>query len=249
MKNADLALYRTKADGRQGYSFFKPEMNDHIQVRRSWRSTCARPSTRRSWRCYYQPIVCLETQRVTGFEALMRWNHPKRGAVPPAEFIALAEEIGLISELGEWALRQGLHAGGALVGAGQGRDQPLAAADQARADRGGAAGARRLRPAARAAGARDHRIGAAAGQPEHARHAAPAAPARRAHRHGRFRHRLLLAQLSAQLPLRQDQDRPGVHRRHRTAATSRGRSSRPSSGSASASAWRRWPKASRTSSS
>ena len=106
MKNADLALYRAKADGRQGYSFFEPHMNDHIQVRRRMEIDLRKAFDNEELALFYQPIICLETQRVTGFEALMRWTHPKRGAVPPAEFIALAEEIGLISELGEWALRR-----------------------------------------------------------------------------------------------------------------------------------------------
>ena len=106
MKNADLALYRAKADGRQGYSFFEPQMNDHSQVRRRMELDLRKAFDNEELALFYQPIICLETQRVTGFEALMRWVHPKRGEVPRAEFIALAEEIGLISELGEWALRR-----------------------------------------------------------------------------------------------------------------------------------------------
>jgi diguanylate cyclase (GGDEF)-like protein len=106
MKNADLALYRAKADGRQGYSFFEPHMNDRSQVRRRMELDLRKAFDNEELALFYQPIICLETQRVTGFEALMRWTHPKRGAVPPVEFIALAEEIGLISELGAWALRR-----------------------------------------------------------------------------------------------------------------------------------------------
>jgi len=106
MKNADLALYRAKADGRQCYSFFKPEMNDHIQIRRRMEIDLRKAFDEEQLQLHYQPILSLDEQKVTGFEALMRWNHPKRGAVPPTEFISLAEEIGLIGELGEWALRQ-----------------------------------------------------------------------------------------------------------------------------------------------
>jgi diguanylate cyclase (GGDEF)-like protein len=106
MKNADLALYRAKADGRHGYSFFKPEMNDRIQVRRKMEIELRKAFDEEQLELYYQPILSLDSQRVTGFEALLRWTHPKRGAVPPEEFIELAEEIGLIGELGEWALRQ-----------------------------------------------------------------------------------------------------------------------------------------------
>ena len=106
MKNADLALYRAKADGRQGYSFFEPHMNDRIQVRRRMEIDLRQAFDNEELALFYQPLICLETQRVTGFETLMRWVHPKRGEVPRAELIALAEEIGLISELGEWALRR-----------------------------------------------------------------------------------------------------------------------------------------------
>jgi len=106
MKNADLALYRAKADGRQGYSFFEPHMNDRIQVRRRMEIDLRQAFDNEELALVYQPIICLQTQRVTGFETLMRWVHPKRGEVPRAELIALAEEIGLISELGEWALRR-----------------------------------------------------------------------------------------------------------------------------------------------
>ena len=105
MKNADLALYRAKADGRRAYSFFKPEMNDRIQVRRKMELDLRTAFDREQLALFYQPIISLSTHKVTGFEALMRWSHPTRGMVPPAEFIPLAEEIGLISELGERALQ------------------------------------------------------------------------------------------------------------------------------------------------
>jgi diguanylate cyclase (GGDEF)-like protein len=106
MKNADLALYRAKADGRNGYSFFKAEMNDRIQVRRTLEIDLRKAFEKEELALFYQPLVCLESHKVAGFEALMRWTHPKRGPIPPTEFIALAEEIGLIGQMGEWALRQ-----------------------------------------------------------------------------------------------------------------------------------------------
>ena len=106
IKNADLALYRTKADGRNGYSFFKPEMNAHIQVRRKLETDLREALEKEELALFYQPLVCLETRKVTGFEGLMRWTHPERGTIQPADFIALAEEAGLVSELGEWALRR-----------------------------------------------------------------------------------------------------------------------------------------------
>ena len=249
MKNADLALYRAKADGRQGYSFFEPQMNEHSQVRRRMELDLRKAFDNEELALFYQPIICLETQRVTGFEALMRWTHPKRGAVPPAEFIALAEEIGLISELGEWALRR------ACTQAARWSAPVKVAINlsplQIKRDL-----IEVVLQALAASGLPPERLELEITesvllqdrQNTHG-HAAPAAPARGAHRHGRFRHRLLLAELSAQLPLRQDQDRPGVHRRHRPQRRVAGdrryhRQARPVPGHG-----RRWPKASRTSSS
>jgi diguanylate cyclase (GGDEF)-like protein len=106
MGNADLALYRTKANGRNGYSFFKPEMNEHLQVRRSLEADLKRALEEESLGLCYQPIICLERGKVAGLEALLRWTHPRRGTVAPAEFITLAEESGLMAEVGEWALRR-----------------------------------------------------------------------------------------------------------------------------------------------
>jgi diguanylate cyclase (GGDEF)-like protein len=106
MKSADLALYRTKSQGRRGYSFFKPEMNDKIQVRRTFETDLRRALEREDLDLFYQPVICLETQKVAGLEALLRWTHPTRGVVPPAEIVDVAEEIGLIAELGAWALQR-----------------------------------------------------------------------------------------------------------------------------------------------
>jgi diguanylate cyclase (GGDEF)-like protein len=106
MKNADLALYRTKSQGRNGYSFFETEMNDQIQVRRTLEVDLRKAIDQEELELYYQPIISLETQAITGFEALLRWQHPGRGLIPPSEFIALAEEIGLISEIGAWTLQE-----------------------------------------------------------------------------------------------------------------------------------------------
>jgi predicted signal transduction protein with EAL and GGDEF domain len=109
MSNADLALYRVKSEGRRGFSFFKAEMNDRIQLRKSLEVDLRKAFDKEELTLLYQPLVCLETQKVTGFETLMRWTHPRHGTMPPGEFIGIAEEIGLIAQLGEWALRHACH--------------------------------------------------------------------------------------------------------------------------------------------
>lgn len=106
LKNADLALYRAKGAGRRGYAFFEAQMHEEIQSRRSLELDLRRALGQDELELAYQPIVCLKTQRVTGFEALLRWHHPERGLVPTDQFIALAEEVGLISEIGAWALER-----------------------------------------------------------------------------------------------------------------------------------------------
>jgi diguanylate cyclase (GGDEF)-like protein len=104
LKNADLALYRAKADGRGTWRFFEPEMDAHIQARRLLELDLRAAMEAEQFEVHYQPILDLRTRRLTGFEALVRWRHPVRGLVSPAEFIPLAEEIGLIGRLGEWVL-------------------------------------------------------------------------------------------------------------------------------------------------
>ena len=106
LKNADHALYRAKADGRGTWRFFEPEMNAHMQARRLMELDLRRALSAEQFELHYQPLVDLGTLRVTGFEALLRWRHPERGLVSPAEFIPLAEEIGLIGPIGEWVLRR-----------------------------------------------------------------------------------------------------------------------------------------------
>jgi diguanylate cyclase (GGDEF)-like protein len=106
LKNADMALYGAKADGRGTYRFFEPEMDARMKVRRELEMDLRKALVNTEFELHYQPLVNLETNAITGFEALLRWNHPVRGLVSPGEFIPIAEETGIIVPLGEWVLRR-----------------------------------------------------------------------------------------------------------------------------------------------
>jgi diguanylate cyclase (GGDEF)-like protein len=106
MRNADLALYQAKEDGRGAFRFFQPEMDAQMQERRSMEVDMRKALAANQFELHYQPIVNLATNEISAFEALLRWRHPERGLIPPGTFIPLAEEIGFILPLGEWAMRQ-----------------------------------------------------------------------------------------------------------------------------------------------
>jgi len=106
LQNADMALYRAKMDGRGRWRFFEPAMDANVQSRRALEIDLREAMEKDEFALFYQPIYDLRTDRISGFEALLRWQHPKRGAVPPDQFIPLAEEIGLITPLGEWVLNR-----------------------------------------------------------------------------------------------------------------------------------------------
>jgi diguanylate cyclase (GGDEF)-like protein len=105
LKNADLAMYRAKADGRGSYCFFEAEMDARIQARRALEVELRNALNDGQLQLYYQPVVDAASGKVKCFEALLRWFHPRLGAVPPSDFVPLAEESGLIGPLGQWVLR------------------------------------------------------------------------------------------------------------------------------------------------
>ena len=106
MRHADLALYRAKAEGRNRFKLFEAAMEEQVQSRRQLALDLQEALADDQLQVYYQPIVDSQSLEVRTMEALLRWPHPKRGMVPPPEFIALAEEAGLIHRLGEWVLRR-----------------------------------------------------------------------------------------------------------------------------------------------
>jgi diguanylate cyclase (GGDEF)-like protein/PAS domain S-box-containing protein len=106
VKNADLAMYDAKLGGRRTFRFFTAEMGARMQARRALELDLRQAIAARAFDVYYQPLVDLTSNTVTGCEALLRWNHCERGFVSPAEFIPLAEETGLIIELGDWVLER-----------------------------------------------------------------------------------------------------------------------------------------------
>ncbi|KRR11459.1 diguanylate cyclase [Bradyrhizobium jicamae] len=104
LKNADLAMYAAKAAGRRTYRFFEPDMEAEVLARRSLEMDLRQALVDGGFEVYYQPCLGLQTNVITGCEALVRWRHPQRGMISPAEFVPLAEDTGLINQLGEWVL-------------------------------------------------------------------------------------------------------------------------------------------------
>jgi len=109
LKNADIALYRAKGSGRGCYACFEPKHDQKTAPRRGLEADLRGAQEKGQLELYYQPIVELGREEVMGFEALMRWHHPERGMLPPGDFIPLAEQTGLIVEIGAWALHRACH--------------------------------------------------------------------------------------------------------------------------------------------
>ncbi len=106
LKNADMALYRAKADGRGTFCFFRDEMAQTVEARRILELDLRKALAHEEFELFYQPLVNLKSGRISTCEALLRWNHPQRGTVSPIDIIPVAEDMGLIVDLGRWILRK-----------------------------------------------------------------------------------------------------------------------------------------------
>ena len=110
LRNADLALYAAKGSGRRTYRFFEPEMKIRAQKRHDMEMEIRNALFHQEFEVHYQPFIDVKTRKILGCEALVRWRHPRHGLVSPADFIPVAEETGLIDQLGSWVLKTACHA-------------------------------------------------------------------------------------------------------------------------------------------
>ncbi|MBV9527213.1 EAL domain-containing protein [Sphingomonas sp.] len=106
LRSADLALYRAKEGGRGAFAFFEESLNQRAQQRRQIEADLRTALERDEFELFYQPLFDLEQNRICSFEALIRWRHPERGMVSPAEFVPVAEDTGLINAIGSWVIRE-----------------------------------------------------------------------------------------------------------------------------------------------
>ena len=128
LKNADMALYQSKAKGRGAWTLFEFDMETQLVSRLAIEEDLRGALDRQEFELLYQPLWDLNNDRIAGFEALIRWNHPTRGTVSPGEFIQIAEETGLIQSIGAWVREQGLRGCHAPAPRRQGRGQPVCGA-------------------------------------------------------------------------------------------------------------------------
>jgi len=106
LRNADIAMYQAKDDGRNTIRFFTREMNAKLQENKEILTDLGESLTQEHFELYYQPLFTIGHKTLVGAEALIRWNHPEKGMIPPDQFISIAEKSGLINELGDWVLAQ-----------------------------------------------------------------------------------------------------------------------------------------------
>ena len=217
MMKADLALYRAKNEGRNQFRFHVAELDDETRERMLIAEDLRHAVERDELELFYQPQVDLASGSIVGLEALIRWNHPSRGLLPPAAFIPIAETTGSIVPIGEWVIAQACRQ--IMAWNEHGIAPPILAVNLSGAqfklasqlDKIVVENLNRCRHPPQAVGARAHRVGAVGNRAAPQRNLQAAAADRGAAGDRRFRHRLFLARLPAHVPRRPAEDRPPVH--------------------------------------
>ena len=222
LRRADIATHRAKANGRNCIALFDESMQTSVTQRMDMENALYGAVERRELRLYHQPIVEIETGRISGFEALIRWRRDDGTLIAPADFIFIAEDTGLINTIGAWALLEALTELRRWINEGIVEDtttisvnvSPRQIADPHFADIVQEA-LDPLRRATSPAVARGHRVDDAVGARDRQEHVAAGAGDGRAAGARRLRHRLLVAVAAPAVPAPADQDRPGLHPRRR----------------------------------
>ena len=217
LRNADVAMYMAKRDNKGSYRLFEPEMHKRVVERLELQAELQRALELDQLVIHYQPVVRLDEQSDYGVEALLRWEHPTKGTIPPLNFIPLAEETGLIVAIGRWVLQEACREAVALQQRFP-RTPPLnvsvnLSAKQLQSDTIVTDVSEALeleRPRTLVARPRDHRDGDDGGHRAGGRPPGGPEGGRRAAGHGRFRHRLLVALLPQPVPDRHPEDGPLV---------------------------------------